>query len=116
MVLNTPPPAGRKAGFSSQLEPQHRHSLPLSRAQPLLVKRWKYLWRKEFVELRNGLNVSTTGWVDDITADGLTIWIYLSGGMGRVMIHQCDGIDVWRVDSRIRQNRSDPAAEKAHPA
>jgi hypothetical protein len=109
---------GATTGHPSQLASarEGRHNLPDRRSQPLLVEQWKYLWREEFVELRNGQNVSATGWIDDITADGMTIWIHLSSGMGRVMIHHHDGIDIWRVDSRICHNRSHPEAGKTHPA
>lgn len=79
---------------------------PERRSQPLLVAQWKCLWCDEFVELRRGGRVTDAGWIDDITADGTIIWIYLKDGLGRVMIHCDDGIDIWRVDSRVLQNRS----------
>lgn len=79
---------------------------PARRIQPLRMTQWKYLWRDEFVELRRGDRVTATGWVDDLTPDGTIIWICLTGGMGRVMIHRSDGLDIWRVDSRILQDRS----------
>lgn len=79
---------------------------PARRIQPLRMTQWKYLWREEFVELRRGDRVTATGWVDDLTPDGIIIWIFLTGGMGRVMIHRNDGLDIWRVDYRILQNRS----------
>jgi hypothetical protein len=79
---------------------------PVRRIQPLLVTQWKYLWREEFVELRRGGRITDTGWVDELTPDGTIIWICLTGGMGRVMIHRNDGLDVWRVDSRLLQDRS----------
>jgi hypothetical protein len=67
---------------------------------------WKYLWREEFVELRRGGQVTAAGWVDDLNPDGTIIWICLTGGRGRVMIHRNDGLDIWRVDSRILQDRN----------
>lgn len=79
---------------------------PERRTQPLLVAQWKYLWSDEFVELRHGGRVNYAGWVDDVTADGTVIWILLKGGLGRVMIHHDDGLDIWRVDSRVLQDRS----------
>jgi hypothetical protein len=82
------------------------HALPARRSQPLLMTQWKYLWREEFVELRRGGRVTATGWVDDLTADGAIIWIRLKDGRGRAMIHRDDGLDIWRIDSRIFQNRS----------
>ncbi len=87
---------------------------PVRRIQPLLVTQWKYLWREEFVELRRGGQVTTAGWVDELTPDGTIIWICLTGGMGRVMIHRNDGLDVWRVDSRILQDRSPLRPAGAH--
>jgi hypothetical protein len=72
------------------------------------MKHWKYLWREEFIELRRGNRVTATGWVDDLTPDGTIIWICLAGGMGRTMIHRNDGLDIWRVDSRILQDRPPP--------
>jgi len=79
---------------------------PPGRIQPLRMTQWKYLWREEFVELRRGARVTAAGWVDDLTPDGTIIWICLTGGMGRVMIHRSDGLEIWRVDSRILQDRS----------
>jgi hypothetical protein len=70
------------------------------------MTQWKYLWREEFVELRRGARVTAAGWVDDLTPDGTIIWICLTDGMGRVMIHRSEGLDIWRVDSRILQDRS----------
>lgn len=81
---------------------------PGRRSTPLLIRQWKYLWRDESVELRHGLEVIGTGQVDDVTADGTTIWVHLSGGRGRVMIHHTDGTDIWRIESRITQNRGTP--------
>ena len=75
---------------------------------------WKYLWLEEFVELRRAGRVTATGWVDDLTADGTIIWIYLKEGRGRVMIHRNDGFDIWRIDSRILQDRAAPSTRKAH--
>lgn len=67
---------------------------------PLLIRQWKYLWYLEFVELRRGSKLVDTGRIDQITEDGNILWIYLSQGKGRIMIHRNDGVDVWRVDSR----------------
>lgn len=80
-------------------------NIPPRRGEPLLIKQWKYLWRSEFVELKRGTRVVNTGWVDQVTEDGRILWIHLSCGMGRMMLHQDDGISIWRVDSRIYQDR-----------
>lgn len=119
------PPDGRRAGITLAVagfgnsgiptdpveavhgfDEDHTHGLPVRRSQPLLIKQWKYLWREDFVELRRGLKVIRTGWVDEITADGSTIWICLSSGMGRKMIHNQDGVDIWWVESHICQERA----------
>lgn len=81
------------------------HMPPPRRGAPLLIRQWKYLWRAEFVELKRGPKVLDTGWVDDLTHDGKILWIQLSQGKGRKMIHNNEGIDVWRVDSRVYQDR-----------
>jgi hypothetical protein len=70
---------------------------------PLIAKQWKHLWPREVVELRRGGTVLGTGWVDEATADGTTIWIHLTRGLGRVLIHAHDGIDLWRVDSGVHR-------------
>jgi hypothetical protein len=74
---------------------------PLREREPLFMKRWKYLWRNELVELRRGTRVVGTGYVDDSTEDAGIIWINLTHGRGRVLIHHDDGIDIWRVDPRV---------------
>ncbi|MBT2548838.1 hypothetical protein [Arthrobacter sp. ISL-65] len=73
---------------------------------------WTYLWREEFVELRRAGRVTATGWVDDLTADGTIIWICQKDGRGRVMIHRNDKFDIWRIDSRILQDREAPPTRK----
>ena len=73
-----------------------------------MIRQWKYLWREESVELRIGLDVIGTGLVDDVTADGTTLWVHLGGGLGRMMIHHTDGTDIWRIESRISQDRCAP--------
>jgi hypothetical protein len=90
----------RKLATRSRAVEAQRHS-----RQPLLMKQWKYLWRRELVELRRGSSVLATGYVDEATADGSTIWIHLSQGQGRMLIHRGDGIDIWRIDPRICQDR-----------
>ncbi|WAH97371.1 hypothetical protein [Arthrobacter sp. MMS18-M83] len=72
------------------------------------MTRWKYLWREEFVELRREGREIDSGWVDDVSPDGTIMWIHLTTGRGRVMIHVNDGLDVWRVDTRILLNRNAP--------
>lgn len=69
------------------------------------MTQWTYLWRQEFVELRRGGRMKGAGWVDELTPDGTVIWIWLTGGKGRMMIHRDDGLDIWRVDSRILRHR-----------
>lgn len=72
------------------------------------MKHWKYLWRQEFVELRRGTAVVGRGYIDEATNDASIIWIYLANGLGRIMLHQHDGIDIWRVDPRINAQPSQP--------
>lgn len=77
----------------------HEHE---RRREPLLMKQWKYLWPHEFIELRRGNIVLGTGYVDETTDDASIIWIHLANGRGRILIHHNDGIDIWRLDARIR--------------
>lgn len=74
------------------------------RTSPLLIKQWKYLWRQEYVEISGDQGVIGTGWIDEVTADGSTIWVHLSHGHGRVMLHRDDKVDIWRIDAKICQN------------
>lgn len=95
--------AQRTTGFTQEINTVL--GSPQRRGSPLLMMHWKYLWRAEFVELRRGPKVVDRGWIDDVTEDGKILWIYLSQGKGRIMIHRNDGVDVWRVDSRGFPNR-----------
>ncbi len=70
---------------------------PAGWEQPLLLRQWKYLWPHESVELRRGSELIGTGWIDDVTPDATTLWVQLSEGRGRLMVHQADGIDIWRL-------------------
>lgn len=65
------------------------------------MKQWKYLWPRERVQLRRGQRVLGTGWVDELTADGTIVWIHLSNGHGRVLIHDSDGIHIWRLNRNL---------------
>ncbi|WP_241650978.1 MULTISPECIES: hypothetical protein [Paenarthrobacter] len=78
------------------------------RRTPQLIKHWKYLWRREFVELRRGNAIVGTGHVDETTDDASVLWIILSNGRGRMLIHHLDGIDIWRLDHRITDQPSHP--------
>lgn len=82
-----------------------RFRKPLKRSDPLLMKQWTHLWRDEFVEISRKGRETSAGWVDDISRDGTTIWINLTAGRGRIMIHVDDEVDIWRVDARISQYR-----------
>ena len=97
---NARPTRHRKMATRSHAVESQRHG-----RQPLLMKQWKYLWRQELIELRRGSSVLGTGYVDEATADASTIWIHLTQGQGRMLIHQGDGIDIWRIDPRICQDR-----------
>ncbi|MBT2597964.1 hypothetical protein [Arthrobacter sp. ISL-72] len=79
--------------------------LPKRRLQAVLVEQWKHLWRREFVELRRGAGVFGAGWIDEIAQDGTLVWINRTNGLGRSLIHRSDGIEIWRVDSRVHSDR-----------
>lgn len=71
------------------------------RRLPFLVAPWTVLWPREIVELRRGLSVLGKGYVDVMNADGSQLWVHLVRGHERVLITADEGIDLWRVDSRI---------------
>lgn len=82
-----------------------RLALPPLRPKPRLVSDWQHLWHNELVELRCNGTVLGRGHIDLITDDVSTLWVYLEAGNGRVMVHESDGIDLWRIDPRICQER-----------
>lgn len=92
-------PAKQSADW--RLSPGPAVTEPERRREPLLMKHWKYLWRHEFIEIRRGDTLLGTGHVDESTDDGCVIWVHLTNGRGRILLHHHDGIDVWRVDPRI---------------
>ena len=77
------------------------YGLPVRQWRPAAIKEWKSLGRGESVELREGHNVACEGWVDDLTEDGTIIWIHLSNGMGRKMIHLDDDVEIWSMDAQM---------------
>ncbi|PTT65952.1 hypothetical protein DBR22_11535 [Arthrobacter sp. HMWF013] len=94
-----------------KLSPITAGSTPQRGREPLLIRQWKYLWRNELVELRSGSEVLGSGYVDETTEDASTIWIHLTKGLGRVLIHRNDGIAIWRVDPRIYAHRVSPETQ-----
>lgn len=74
--------------------------------QPLLIKQWKYLWPDELVLLRREGRTINAGWIDEINFDASILWVHLRNGMGRVLIHVEDGLEIWRVDPRMPQDPS----------
>lgn len=81
------------------------HSIQCRRPEPILIRQWKYLWPGESVQLRRGHTIVGSGWVDESTEDATTVWIHLSSGHGRVLIHNGDGIHIWRLNPNLSQER-----------
>jgi hypothetical protein len=79
---------------------------------PLLIRDWTSLWREELVELRQGHDVLGSGEIDEVATDGSAVWIHLDG-WGRKLVHEGDGVYIYRVDPRILQDRI--AAELNQP-
>lgn len=46
------------------------------------------------VGLLSRARVFARGWLETVTADGSTVWVWLEGGGGRRMIHAGDGVDL----------------------
>jgi hypothetical protein len=91
-----------------QIETDRPLAIPLIPFEPQLVAQWEHLWGHELVELRSNGLVLGRGQVDMATADATTIWVHLASGRGRIMIHEQDGVDIWRVDPG--KNQPDPPA------
>lgn len=81
-------------------------NLPLTRQRPMLIKQWKYLWPDEPVLLRREGRTVNAGWIDEINDDATFLWVYLHNGMGRVLIHVEDGLEIWRIDPRVHQDQA----------
>jgi hypothetical protein len=94
------------------METDQPSAIPIIPFEPRLITQWQHLWRQELVELRSNGTVLGRGHVDTATADATTVWIHWESGRGRKMVHEQDGVDIWRVDPRICQDRTPAAAEK----
>jgi hypothetical protein len=67
--------------------------------QPLLKSQWKHLKQGNFVDARFGKTMIRSGWVDEVTPDGTSIWINLVRGMGRVLIHHDEVVELSKIDA-----------------
>jgi hypothetical protein len=45
-----------------------------------------------YVGLISRGRMTARGWIDMVSADGTTAWVWLDGGRGRLMVHSGDGI------------------------
>ncbi|WP_307612847.1 hypothetical protein [Pseudarthrobacter sp. W1I19] len=72
----------------------------------MLINRWKYLLPDEPVLLRREGRTVNAGWIDEINDDATILWVYLHSGMGRVLIHAEDGVEIWRIDPRVHQDQA----------
>ncbi|MGO4652274.1 hypothetical protein AB4068_11310 [Arthrobacter sp. 2RAF22] len=73
---------------------------PLAQAAeptPHHVPEWEQLSASDNVEVyRQGIALAA-GRVDETTPEGSIIWLFLEHGQGRVVIHKCDSIDIFKV-------------------
>jgi hypothetical protein len=55
-----------------------------------------------YVGLVSQGRVVARGWLDMVTADGSTVWVWLAGGGGRRIVHAGDGIGLLVLEEEIR--------------
>lgn len=56
-----------------------------------VVSDWTALVRGDFVTVLEEYTVPYSGWIDDVTEDGMIIWLVLAFGQGRRMFFRDDG-------------------------
>ncbi|WP_395399597.1 hypothetical protein ACHMXB_15150 [Arthrobacter sp. UC242_113] len=56
-----------------------------------VVADWNALMPGDFVTVLEQYTVSHSGWIDDLTDDGRTVWLVLAFGGGRRMFFREDG-------------------------
>ncbi|KRE64193.1 hypothetical protein ASG92_19210 [Arthrobacter sp. Soil736] len=66
-------------------------------SSPLLVQ----LLVGSYVGLVSQGRVIARGWLDMVTADGGTVWVWLAGGGGRRIVHAGDGIGLLVLEEEI---------------
>ena len=56
-----------------------------------VVSDWSALIRGDYVTVLEEYMVPRSGWIDDVTEDGMIIWLVLAFGRGRRMFFREDG-------------------------
>jgi hypothetical protein len=56
-----------------------------------------------YVGLVSQGRVIARGWLDMVTADGSTVWVWLECGGGRRILHGGDGIGILVLEEEIRR-------------
>lgn len=64
------------------------------------VATWTLLRAGDCVEVRRGEDFLRSGCVDELMADGSTVWILADDG-GRVLFHESHDVQIWRRTRRI---------------
>ena len=79
------------------------------------VVNWCTVSRSDEVAVCRDRRVVASGRVDMVALDGSVFWIIQEDGKGRGMIHQKDGLTVFRKAGKARR-RDVPMHPKDHPA
>ena len=69
------------------------------------VPNWSKLSRADEVTICRDRRRVAAGRVDMVALDGSVFWIIQEDGKGRAMIHQKDGLTVFRKPGRVRRPR-----------
>lgn len=62
-----------------------------SKTSTKIISDWSALIRGDYVTVLEEFTVPYSGWIDDVTEDGMIIWLVLAFGRGRRMFFREDG-------------------------
>lgn len=69
--------------------------------EPQWESSWSAIKTGQFVRLRQGKDQYITGVFDTKTDDGSVVWVHMSDGAGRRLIHCDDGYLLMRPDPNV---------------
>lgn len=76
------------------------------------IRDWTRLTRGESVLVVENDAPELAGRVDDVTEDGLILWLHLEAGAGRRLFTRADGVLIWRLlGDRYQPEQTDDLRE-----
>lgn len=72
---------------------------PLATPKLHHVPKWARLSGSDHVEVYRHGQALAIGRVDELAPDGDVLWIFQDHGMGRVLFHRSDGVDIFKRTS-----------------